>query len=372
MIGQQISHYKMEREIIMSRRRAGTTVGSFLQLLTAALFLVGCGGPQGDSRPELPLGAYFEMLGRIDLEENDEVLTVFPMVSLTPGGQWLVTDLRESQVRLYSERGKLLQFFGGRGEGPGELNLPLRSVQLANGSIIVPEVTGRVHHFSVDGSHQQSWDRVLPWIVDTHPYSDSTFLLLGPALRAKGAYPLIHEVDSAGKIVTSFFPHPIPMGTYGNVLNAVSELVTVTDMGQKLLVGFGPLPNLYVLDRHGDVERVVEYELPGFRPISALEGRQLTNANIMSATLEFSRIHDVIYLGDGRALIQYVDLLDLQTWEKRYSLAHVDLAGNVLFELRDSPKIMAATGEAGSVWFSDPAQLVDNSWIKARVRQQVE
>ena len=70
-------------------------------------------------------------------------------------------DSLQHRVVVYNEEGKELFVIGGRGEGPGQFNLPIQAVVSANGTLFVLDAGNfRVQVFDSEGNYLRQWGRV--------------------------------------------------------------------------------------------------------------------------------------------------------------------------------------------------------------------
>ncbi len=78
-------------------------------------------------------------------------------VALGPDGQVLVVDATAPMIRLFDRNGRILWSGGRPGAGPGEYRLPIRARLLADGSIIVVDMTlQRITHLGPDRAVRQA------------------------------------------------------------------------------------------------------------------------------------------------------------------------------------------------------------------------
>lgn len=140
---------------------------------------------QFTQEPSVDTVAFFAALERvrtITLEENEEVLAVYPRITADRAGELLVVDPPEAQVRLYDRDGSLVRVIGRRGEGPGEYRTPMSAARVTDGRIVVTDPTlSRISLFSPDGAFESSVGSVpLAFILGAMDLGADRFLLLGP------------------------------------------------------------------------------------------------------------------------------------------------------------------------------------------------
>ena len=125
--------------------------------------------------------AAFEPLRVLTLEENEEVITVFPLIGAGRAGELVVVDEPEAQVRLYSQDGSLRTVIGRRGEGPGEFLTPVSASRAMDGRIVVTDPSlSRITFFSPEGSFESLVGSVpVTLLWDVEDLGANRFLLLG-------------------------------------------------------------------------------------------------------------------------------------------------------------------------------------------------
>lgn len=116
---------------------------------TPCFWLLGCGlallaaSACTADRADIPPPAFdevFEQVGIIEFEEPwGESISRLDEMSLTADGRILIADQMSHKVRVYAADGALLHTIGGRGDGPGELYMPMDAAEMSDGSILVLE-----------------------------------------------------------------------------------------------------------------------------------------------------------------------------------------------------------------------------------------
>ena len=95
--------------------------------------------------------------------DSEEYVFAEPGGVATDGEHIYITDRAASVVRVYDMKGQHLRDLGGRGEGPGEMNLP-KGIGIAGDGRILVQDNGahRIHVFNPDLTFLESWSRVRP------------------------------------------------------------------------------------------------------------------------------------------------------------------------------------------------------------------
>lgn len=327
----------------------------------------------GVSRPCFTVAQHLEEViqwtDSLRLEEPPGIFTVSPHVTFDTNRDFIVTDYSEAQVRLYDRSGRLRLHFGSKGEGPGEFKNPMGTIRLLTGQLFVFEFSGTLSLFDERGTFIKRFPRVLPKILGIHNLPQGGVLVEGPLRPSLGASPLLHRINpDTGQIEHSFFPHPIPIGTYGNILNGLGEIITADVQGDQIVAAFAPMNRLYIFNLDGTLDREIEIPFQHFRTIHSPGKKELSSKEIFDALQGFSTIHKVFWLNDGSFLIQYRDVLDWRTGDMRWNLAHVSNRGTLLFDIPNTPQLFTVDKKTSDMFFSHPASLSEEHWIVGNTR----
>ncbi|RME28524.1 MAG: hypothetical protein D6806_02760 [Deltaproteobacteria bacterium] len=316
-----------------------------------------------------------EWIGSLELEEPEGVFTVKPYVRIDPQGGFIVTDFKEGQVRLYTRSGKLKTYFGEKGtQAPGALSGPAEALRLPTGEILVPDIiTGNLVLFDEQGRFLRQYTRiVVSGTVRVLALPDGDVLLIGSKVMAPGAHPLLHRFDpKTGTIRHSFFPHPIPLGSYKNYLFSVGQIVEADVRDNTIVATFSILNKLYFFDLDGNLKREVELPLSHFRKLRKPD-REIASRDIFAEELKkHSAVSDLFWIDDRIIVLSYFDAIDPEVGASRWNLAAVTPEGKVLFEVTDTPRLFAVDPETRELFFSHPEHETENYWIVGRLRDQV-
>ncbi len=316
-----------------------------------------------------------EWTDSLRLEEPPGVITVAPKVRTDSSGEFIVTDFKESQVRLYDRSGSLKGYFGS-----GELQNPDAAIRTQSGQILVPQYGVGLSLFGTDGRfikrYPDSFDEPLELYV--LPGRKNEVLIVGSREdwrrpdRTSDAYHLLHRFDiETGEIEQSFFPSPLQPGSYSNVLYVIGENVSADVRDNRIATAFAPLSTLYFFGLDGVFQKEVAVSLRHFRPLKKPKKEALSSAEIFDYSTKFSKITDMHWFREDVILIQYYDLLDRATWKLRWNLAAVTPDGEVLFDLADTPQLFAVDRKTGELFFSHPDYVEENRWIVGKLKESV-
>lgn len=312
----------------------------------------------------------FVIESELTLEEQDEAILVVPFVSVSSEGNFLIADGKEGRAHVYTPSGSLERSVGQRGQGPGEFMTPTEIETLQDGRILVGELMfGHLSVFSERWEFEQRHSRILRTLAEVHQLDNGEVVLAGPKSGGPGASALLHFVDvSTGEIHQSFFPHPTPVGTYGNVMNGMADIVAADVRGNQVVSMLSPEPVLYWFDAQGQATKTVEISLSNFRPLAEQATDNLSNQDIRDMATKYSTVQDLFWVSDNVVIVQYSDVIDRRTNTLRWNLAAVTTDGTVLFDLADTPKLHAVDEKTGTFFFSNPKTLAPNEWLKAKMK----
>lgn len=309
----------------------------------------------------------FTIQESLELEQGDDAFLAGPYASLLENGEILIADARERRVFKYNRDGSLQAVVGGPGQGPGEFQLPITTTQLPDGSLLVGELGGLISVFDASNAFVRRYTGLLWHALQLHALDEERVLAVGPKERGLGSSPLLHTFDaSSGEIERSFFPHPTPIGTYGNILNGVADIATADVRGDQVIAAFAPEPRLYFFSLDGDFLNSSELSLQHFTLIDpSYREASLSNQEVREAYDSFSRISDLFWIREDLVLVQYIDILDRATNTLRIHLAGVTRSGEVLFDIADTPRLYAVDASTGELFFNAPDTLDPGQWVVA-------
>ncbi|WP_456428658.1 hypothetical protein [Rhodocaloribacter sp.] len=358
-------------------RSNGSIQHSYFRFSTSGILLLAfgiCIGAVGSVSAQ-EITDVIEWTDSLNLEEPDGIFTVSPEVRIDPRGGFIVTDFKESQVRLYTRSGKLKTYFGEKGtQAPGALRGPVAALRLSSGRILVPELlNGNLSLFGEDGTFLKRHIRVVAGgtnRVQDLPGED--VLLIGTEKLIPGSHPLLHRFHpETGNIRRSFFPHPIPLGSYENYLFTVGKIATADVRDDTIVAAFALLNRLYFFDLDGNLKREVELPLSHFRKMEKPDREVDSREIVAREAKEHSRAQNVFWLDDRIILFQYYDSTDLFRGGIRWKLAAVTPEGEVLFDIADTPQLFTVDPKTQELFFSHPDHDFENYWIVGRLRSQV-
>ena len=319
--------------------------------------------PQEPSVDTTAFLAAFEPVRIITLEENEDVVTVFPRMAAGRADELLVIDGPEVQVRLYGRDGSLRTVIGRRGEGPGEFETPVSASRTMDGRIVVADPSlSRITFFSPEGAFENLVGNVpvrLLW--DLKDLGADRLLLLGPGGDDVEQPRFLHIWDAQAKRVERrFLPMGLPEASRpaGLSFPAVSAVVEADTIWAVWALS----DTLYKFSRSG--ERLARVAMPLLRPTGPVP----SIAGVVPADPEaignITQVADLFLLTGGEFAIQSARMLfaDFEA-----DLVIMDRLGQPTLQLSRSPRLLFVDRE-GLYYFDDPASVLPNRLIVARRR----
>jgi hypothetical protein len=299
----------------------------------------------------------------LTLEENPDVINVDPRVTMDAAGNFIVADNRESQVRLYDQRGRLLNYFGRKGGGPEEFAGIVSALRLPQGEILVIDANGKGAIFPPD-SKRASRTLRLPvayiWEVDL---VDDDRLLVAGRLPGGEASPRLHLVDlETASVLNSFFPPP-PTAVAGKPIERNVGFVSATVYGDTIAAVYSVSDTIYLFDRSGTALSKVPVRSKNFRRIDAPPPPRGSNMkDLLAWVATFSLMINAFPTPEGNFVVQYHDRNGMDV---SWRLTGITRDGGVLFDLRDTPRLLTPSTNGSNYWFISPNSDTPNRWVSA-------
>lgn len=372
----QSTYYYVDSKGASMRQVADTTSTLFVllsrfssPLLASVLLLPALSATavgQSSSTADLPDALVLE--DRIPLEESEEVVNVYPRVTVDPDGRLVVADFKEGQIRLYSRDGDLLDHFGRMGSGPGEFTAPSGAVRLPGGQFLVADIDGTLHRFSADGdSVVDTYRTGLPQLSKILPVDQERVLLLTRGtLREGESRDLIHvwNVERA-EFESSFFASPKIEGFPKWVRASSGGWPSASVRGDTVAVAYSVSDSLRFFSLDG--RRLGGMSLP-FRDFQPPSDPPDPDAAGLRLELQdwvetFDRIWRVFWRGD-EFLVVYSRMEELTP---KWRLLAVCRDGDRIFDARPAPRLLTLL-PTGDMLFVDPAVLAPNVLRTGRLK----
>jgi hypothetical protein len=300
----------------------------------------------------------------ITLEENTDVINVAPHVSLDDAGNFVIADQQEQQVRLYEPVGRLIRHLGRKGSGPGEFQSLVSALPLSSGETVVVERSGRGAVFPANGDKvSRTFQIRLASIWEASLVSDSLLLVAGRLPSTSLSSPLLHLVDLESMAIRkSFFPPP-QTAVAGKPIENNIGFVSATVHGDSIAAVYSVSDTVYVFNHEGNLLSRVPLRSENFRRIKSPPPPRGSNLeDLLKWVSTFSLMTQVFPAPDGGYLVQYQDR---EGKDLNWRLARIAPTGGVLFDLQDTPRLVASAGDGSRLWFIDPNSEAPNRWVSA-------
>lgn len=306
----------------MSKSEVGCRVGYRLLVGVAMVApLLGCSAEdrQSSAHQLVKFNQAFELLETIELEEPDgKLIGRLHDLRVDPTGEWIaVLDPMAHRVRLHSRRGGFLAARGGpgRGDGPGEFNVPWSISWDSEGFLWVGEqLNARITRLSgeLDLDSVIAFEEGIRGQTIGHV---GEHLLIQVRGRPDGLQ--LDLLDMGGRHVDSFHePHPRSTAPYwiqfGGPVTAASDSIVA--------VGFAMEYPIRLYTRAGELIRDdFGHPPPSWRQASVVEagafaigGSAPGTQNPMEWRNSFTRIHALGFAGDSCLIVvhEIPDLVD--------------------------------------------------------------
>jgi hypothetical protein len=314
--------------------------------------------------------------GEIALEENEEVFTDRVNVRVEDD-KLLISDTRENQVREYARDGTLLNYFGADDpEAPGGFWFPSTPLRMSEDTILVPNTgNGSLSLVDENGNLLERHTRiaksgdfdVAPLPVDGH------VLFVGSANGRQGTPNFLHHLDpSSGEVTKSFYPLPDPFGSHAGILYTISPIVNADVYQDRIAVGFLLSDSITLFEADGTPLGEIEPTLSSFEEVEQTEERP-ERGEFQQELVRRSLFNTLFWLNDETLLVQFTNSYFDDQDERQLNnvLAAVTTEGEVLFEIEDTPRLLAVDQETGDLFFAHPDHDFESHWRVGRIREEV-
>ncbi|MGC8898646.1 MAG: 6-bladed beta-propeller [Bacteroidota bacterium] len=192
-------------------------------------------------------------------------------VKVGQDGYIYVVDVYAPGVLKFSQNGNFVQLYGkGKGEGPGEFELPHDFSMNSNGDVFVCDPrTGLVTVFDVKGNVKlTARTKGLP--VSVVAFNDGSFVI-----AQAGSGPLFQKYEPRGNFDSEFGNFLEKQSTYAMPLDAL-----IASSGEGICGGFFRAGFIYSYDKNGNqkylCETIDKYPLPKFDITQTREENKIT------------------------------------------------------------------------------------------------
>ena len=244
--------------------------------------------------------------------KGDLFFSMITAVVIDDAGAIYVLDYRSSNIKVFDSSGALLQTIGRRGQGPGELEMPLDlSFVRTTGELAVHQMTRRMSFFKTDGTflrHLLYKDvRAGRGLCD----SRGNIFITEVRREDKESRYVIKKLSADGTIMATFADSPAPSGDKFNPFMPFGSFQI--DTGDNLIYGY---PESYEIQFFGASDAklfkkiVREYEPVAVKAEERAE--QEKSAQGRGIVFDFSKFHPAY----RRFFLSDLGHLFVETFEK--------------------------------------------------------
>jgi hypothetical protein len=296
----------------------------------------------------------------IVLEESDSQINVTINVTVHPNSEFLIADQAEGTVRVYDSRGRLAAAYGRQGDGPREFRQPVALIPFGEDSLLAIDMTGRLTVIGPDGGVRTVSTGLTP-VYSGQAMSRDTIVLAARTLRDSTVrlhyFAVGGDTTIEGEVIATIPSDLRP------AFNAVG-IIGVAPEQHTIAVTLATYDTLYRLDRRSGAVRPTPLPFAHFRRITAYRPNAAGMNGIREWLRGFSLVSEVYPLSTRTMLVQYQDRPDMYP---RFRLMAMDSSGNRLFDLFDSPRLLAVM-PGDTLVFQHPDSEVPNRWLLATLR----
>lgn len=294
---------------------------------------------------------FFTVIGRVTLEENDDVLTVLPSLSADPGQGYVVADVRENQVRGYGLNGALNWYFGKEGQGPGEFRRPTAAVRIGE-RVAVAEFDGRITIWNLRTREVEGVYTIPHRISDLDALDENHLLISTRSLRPG----LIKWSLAEGESKASFFEPLI----YDEIQGIHESFAWVlSDVREGRIGSTVPLHDtFYVHGVTGHLEQKVPLGIPDIARPVPVPGQR------WDEWFDGTQVINPFWYNDSTVVVQFMRA-SVKERPAEYGLLIASTVSNQRTIVFDSPRLYLLRD--GTFAFRDPEVLEGNAIILARM-----
>lgn len=307
--------------------------------------------------------AAFEAVEELILEENDRSMVVDPTVSSDGNGSLLLAEPLEGQVNLYGTDGSFRAVVGGKGEAPGEFQLPLAAHAAENGEILVADMMlRRITFHPADGRDEpEAVPSPIPFIVGVQDLGNGRYLLSG-ADSDRPRPRLLHIWNRESKRIEASF---LPVGVTDQLLPAAASFTASNASleGDTIWAVWALSDSLYKFNRTGERLAVLPLPLPRPGDLRALTGASGDRREMRRAFDSVTQVYKAFLLGNGDKVIA---AMQTRGFDRVWDLLIIDRQGRLVWRATNMPRLMTVDGDL--FYFRHPGSSMPNRWLVARRR----
>lgn len=305
----------------------------------------------------------FTVHDTLELEEPRGVLTVAPSVSLDSGGGFLVADLAEHQVRVYSPLGKLREVFGEGTDRVDSIRSPGHALRLPNDDILVINLAGPL---TILPARHKEPARFIPRSLRTARHAeilnDREVLMVGSDSGPVSA--TLFRLDlTSGEYSERYFAPPAHLDKW---VTTYMSSVRTARRGNRIAAVHMLSDTLVIFDLSGREHKRVHIPIEPFRaPQGPLPEDITTAARRYAWTAQFTPIMELFWIDDDKLIVQWAKALD-NGLDTDMGILQMDTEGVRAWAIAPSPKLIAVRGN--EFFFQAPRNREPNRWWVAKRR----
>ena len=198
-------------------------------------------------------------------------------------------------------------------------------------------------------------------VYTAKPLPDAQLLLVGRNVEAGSTY--LHVWDLREKrLVRSFFSPPVRRGFEDEAV--IAGVMDAAVRGDSIAALFALSDSVFLFTRDGARAGALPIRARGLRRMeSKFPGGD--RESLVKWQEAFSTLSRVFWLSDGSFLVQYYDMLGS---EQRFSLVRMRRDGEPIFEIQNTPRLLAVSPDGETLLFTKPGAEVPNEWRLASLR----
>lgn len=310
---------------------------------------------------------FFNPIDTLVLEENEETLLGQPSFEDYTGNEFWVIDDSQSKVLLYSKNGELESYFGQAGRGPGDLEKPTSATQLADGTVLVTEFSGRITKFNKQGEDVAIAKTDIVRLNGSTWLPNGKVLLIGGMHSPENHYLLYLFNPDLMQIEKRFFLLPFDPKKYAMQPLTLAEPSLAVVCSNKVVAMHAMLPILFYYDFDGNL---LEKRRINTTHFSQME--QVSNPNNPKQAMEnygeASWVMDMFCVDEGDVLIQFI--ANLKTSPNPISHLLVNEKGEVIKEALATPPVLFSETGTDVVYLKEMESGLPNTVIKAKLNRK--
>jgi hypothetical protein len=174
-----------------------------------------------------------------------------------------ILDTKESQIKVFDSTGKFIRKFGKKGQGPGEINLPLEmSFLRPKNEIAVLDNSRRISFFTLDGDFQRVVSTTKIWALRFRIDSAGNFYMTEGLIDPPNSWYIHRKFDENMNLLFEVGRSPAPTPLAFNPFMAISSWVL--DENDNVIYGY---PKTYEIQWISPQNKLFKKILKDYDPV---------------------------------------------------------------------------------------------------------